>query len=40
VSHSHGNRADETANVNNESITIQTETALAVGSTEVLGGIM
>ena len=31
------NRADKTLNVNDESITILTETALAVGSTEVLG---
>ena len=35
-SHSHGNRADETVNVNDESITVLTETAPAVGSTEVL----
>ena len=38
MSHSHGNRADETVNVNDESITVLTEAALAVGSTEVLGG--
>ena len=35
-SHSHGNRADETPNVNDESITILTEAALAVGSTAEL----
>ena len=38
MSHSHGSSGDETVNVNNESITVLTEAALAVGSTEVLGG--
>jgi hypothetical protein len=34
VSHSRGNRADETLSVNKESTTVRTETALAVDSTE------
>ena len=37
VSHSRVSRADETLNVDDESITIRIETAPAVGSTEVLG---
>ena len=33
------NRCDETVNANNESVTVLTGTALAVGSTEVLGDV-
>ena len=37
MSHSRGNRADETLNVDDESIALRIGTAVAVGSTEVLG---